>query len=179
LTVKPRHEKAASLNLRMRGVDEFVPLYRARHSWSDRIKTVELPLFPGYAFCRMDPSRRLTVLNTPGIASIIGFGGQDATIPDEEIRAVRRIVDAGTPAQPWPYLCVGQRVVVRRGALEGLEGILVREKGPLRIVVTVELLQRSVAAEIDRDAVDPVGALVRRPVGGTVGTSFPAVAPVR
>jgi transcription antitermination factor NusG len=154
LTVKPQHEKAAAHVLRSKGLEEFVPLYRTRHRWSDRFKEVELPLFPGYVFCRFAVPQRTTVLTTPSVRSIVGFGKTPAPVAEEEIQAVQAMVSSGLPVGPWPFLKVGQRVCIKQGPLCGLEGILVQLKDAWRVVVNVHLLQRSVAAEIDRDTVE-------------------------
>jgi transcription antitermination factor NusG len=155
LTVKPRHEKAAARNLRLRGLEDVLPLQRVRRPWSDRMQPVDLPIFPGYVFCRFSYAERLHALNTPGVTSIVGFGHEDAPIADAEIGALRALMASGWPLSPWPYLRIGEAVRIERGALEGVRGTLLREKNPWRIVVNVELLQRSVAVEIDRDLVSP------------------------
>ena len=156
LTVKPRHEKAAELHLERKGIEAYLPLYQARRRWSDRFKQVELCLFPGYIFCRFGYERRLDVLNVPAVKTIVGFGEQAVPVPDAEIDAIRSILASGRPVLPWTYLKAGQRVRITEGSLENLEGILVREKDAWRVVVSVELLQRSVAVEIDRDIVRPL-----------------------
>jgi transcription antitermination factor NusG len=153
LTVKPRHEKAAAQNLGNLGLEQFLPLYRARRRWSDRLKVLELSLFPGYVFCRFGYDRRLQVLNVPGVISIVGFGKSPVPVADEEINAVRDILASGLQAWPWPYLQVGGKVRITRGPLTGLEGTLVREKDAWRVVVNIELLRRSVAVEIDREMI--------------------------
>ena len=150
LTVKPRHERAAGRNLRERGLEGFSPVYRARRRWSDRIKDLELDLFPGYIFCRFTYAQRLTVLNTPSVTSIVGFGKDPAPVRDDEIAAIQAIEASGLPARPWPYLRAGQEVRIEHGCLAGLVGTLARERDSCRVVVNVELLQRSVAVEIDR-----------------------------
>jgi transcription antitermination factor NusG len=153
LTVKPRHEKAVSQSLRYRGLEDFLPLYSARRRWSDRIKAVEFPLFPGYVFCRFDYEFRFPVLSTPGVTSIVGFANVPTPISEDEIAAVQSIVASGLPAQPWPVVHVGQPIRIEYGSLAGLQGVLIREKGSLRVVVSLELLQRAVAVEIDRDII--------------------------
>jgi transcription termination/antitermination protein NusG len=155
LTVSPRHEKAAAHNLRLRGLEEFLPLYRVRRAWSDRMQVVDVPLFPGYVFCRFSYGDRLHALQTPGVKSVVGFGTSETPLDDSEIAAVRRLIASGLPITPWPYLRVGDMVHIERGALEGVRGTVLREKGPWRLVVTVELLQRSVAVEIDRELLSP------------------------
>ncbi len=147
--MKPRHEKAASAALLAKGYEQFVPLENSRRRWSDRIKEVSLPLFPGYVFCRFDQAQRAPVLSTPGVRSIVGFGKNLAPVDDEEIATLRRIADAGLPVVPTAYLNVGERVVIDQGSLTGVEGILLSIKGERRLIVSVTLLQRSVAVEID------------------------------
>jgi transcription antitermination factor NusG len=152
LTVKPRHERSASQGLRNKGLEEFSPTYRARRHWSDRMKELPVCLFPGYVFCRFSYEERLLVLGTPGITSIVGFAKTPAPIPDTEIAAIFAMVKSGRRLEPWPYLRAGERVRIDDGCLQGLCGTLVREKDEWRVVVNVEILQRSVAVEIDREA---------------------------
>jgi transcription antitermination factor NusG len=156
LTAKARHEKTVGENLRSKGLESFVPLYRTRRQWTDRVQLVDLPLFPGYVFCRFAYNSRLGVLNTPGVISVVEFSGGPAPVTDDEILRIRTIQASGLPSQPWPYVHVGQRARIERGALAGLEGVLIREKDALRVVVSVELLRRAVAVEIDRDMVRAV-----------------------
>jgi transcription antitermination factor NusG len=158
LVVKPRHDKAVEQNLRFRDLEAFAPLYPARRCWSDRVKTVELPLFPGYVFCRFSVRNRIAVLNTPGVVSIVGFAKADTPIEDSEISAIQAVLRSGLPVQPWPYIRPGARVRIHDGALGGVEGTLLREKGAWQVVLSVELLQRSVAVEIDRVSVSALDA---------------------
>jgi transcription antitermination factor NusG len=153
LRVKPRHEKSASAALQARGYEEFVPLQRAVRQWSDRQKALDLPLFPGYVFCRFRPGERAPILGTPGVRSIVGFGRSPAPVDEQEIAALRRIAEAGLPAEPWKYLREGERVVIAEGPLAGVEGVLLSLKNERRLVVSVTLLQRSVAIEIAGDSV--------------------------
>lgn len=155
LIVKPRHEKSAAFNLRCLGLEEFLPLERVRRSWSDRTQAVDLPLFPGYLFCRFTYRDRLHVLNTAGVKAIVGFGGADVPLQDHEIAALQKLLSSQLPVSSWPYLRVGEKVRIEQGSLGGLSGTLVREKSPWRLVVSVELLQRSVAVEIDREMLAP------------------------
>jgi transcription antitermination factor NusG len=150
-------EKLVSMQLRNKGYEDFLPLYRSRRKWSDRTKELEFPLFPGYLFCRFDVFHRLPVLMTPGVKLILGFGKLPAPVAGEEIESLQRVVASGAPATPWPYLSVGQRVQVCEGPLAGVEGILAQVKNSSRIVLSVELLRRSVAVELDRASVAPVG----------------------
>jgi transcription antitermination factor NusG len=156
LHVRPRYEKQISQNLQQKGFEEFLPLYSSRRKWSDRYKIVELPLFPGYLFCRIDRNVRMPVLTIPGVIRIVGFGGELTPVSEEEVSAIRSIVKSGYAAEPWPFLKVGQRVRIMEGALEGLEGILLKSRAGSRLVVSVDLLQRSVAVEIDAAWVKPV-----------------------
>lgn len=154
--VKPRSEKVVSAALRLKGYTEFVPLYASQRSWSDRIKTVHLPLFPGYVFLQLDIRHRLPVLKTPGVVSFVSLGAEPSPIETREVDDIRSLVRAGLPLGPWPYLREGQAVEVERGALRGLRGLLLKIKNEYRLVVSVHLLQRSVAVEVDRDAIRPL-----------------------
>ncbi len=160
LTVKSQHEKAVADRLCERALEGYSPLYKARRRWSDRVRTVELPLFPSYVFCRFDFEERIKVLSTPGVYGVVGFGGQPCAIEDGEIEAVKTMAGSGLPVMPWPFLHVGNRVLIRQGPLAGLEGILLREKNDCRVVVNLTLLNRAVSVEIDRHLVSAVGASV-------------------
>lgn len=155
LHVKPRHERAIAQALRGRGFDEFVPLYRAKRRWSDRVKDLEVPLFPQYVFCQFSAQDGLRVLRTPGVRSIVGIGRRPAPVADSEIAALQTMVRSALGAHPWPFLETGQRVRIEAGPLGGLEGILVESRGACRLVVAVSLLQRSVAVEVNRLDVTP------------------------
>ena len=156
LRVRSNHEKTASLFLSSRGYEEFLPLYRTRRRWSDRTKVVELPLFAGYVFCRFDASHRLPILKTPGVVSVVSFGRKLVPVDDREIQSLRAVVSSGRSVQPWPYLRIGQRVRLVGGAMHDVEGILIELKKGLRVVLSISLLQRSVAVEVDRENVEPV-----------------------
>jgi transcription antitermination factor NusG len=117
--------------------------------WSDRMKEVEQPLFPGYLFCRFDMHNRGPVLMTPGIQQIVGVGRTPVPVEEIEVAAIRQALESGLPSQPWPYLHVGQKVRVNHGSMNNLEGILINFKGSNRVVLSVTLLQRSVAMEVD------------------------------
>jgi len=150
-------EKAVASQLREKGYEEFLPVYRSRRQWCDRVKELELALFPGYLFCRFDFNQRLPILITPGVQMIVGTGKLPAPVNEAEIEALRRVVASGTQAEPHDYLAVGQRVRIRAGSLAGLEGILVEAKNSWRMILSVELLRRSVAVEVDRAALAPAG----------------------
>jgi transcription antitermination factor NusG len=157
LRVRSNFEKVATQLLEQKGYESFLPLYHSRNRWSDRIKTVERPLFPGYLFCRFDQQQRLPILVTPGVVGVVGLGKTPVPIPLVEIEAVQGMIRSGLPVTPWPFLRVGQRLVMERGPLRGMEGILQEIKSRYRFVVSVNLLQRSVAAEVESDWVRPVG----------------------
>ena len=154
LRVKPRHEKSVSLALNMKGYQEFLPLYTAKHRWSDRYKEVKQPLFAGYTFCYFDPERRLPVLQTAGVSAIVGFGNGPVAVDEQEIEAVQAIIQSGLSAEPYPDIEVGDTVRLKDGPLCGLEGVLTQYRDSDRLVVSVTLLKRSVAVEIDRAWVD-------------------------
>lgn len=156
LRVRSNFERVSALHLRQRGYEEFLPAYSVRSRWSDRYKAVERLLFPGYVFCRVDPRERLPVLKTPGVVGLVSFGKAPAPIPDHEIEAVQKMLRSELPVVAWPFLQTGQKVLVERGPLAGLEGILTEFKRQYRIVVSIVLLQRSVAAELDADWVRPI-----------------------
>ena len=164
LQVRPRFERIVASALLAKGYEGFLPLYRCKRRWSDRIKEIELPLFDGYMFCRFDVTKRLPILVTPGVIRVVGIGNNPTPVDEDEIAAIFSIVMAGAQAEPHPYLRVGQRVRIERGTLSGVEGILLAEKKPARLVVSVTLLQRSVAVEIDEAWVSPVGPVPRLPL---------------
>ena len=156
LRVKSNFERVAASHLGQRGYHEYLPAYQTRSQWSDRVKVVERPLFPGYVFCSFDPSSRLPVLATPGVLHIVGIGKKPAPVDESELEAVRATLQSGLSVGPWPFLQVGERVVVDRGPLRGLEGLVTHLKGAYRLVISITLLQRSIAAEIDREWIRPV-----------------------
>jgi transcription antitermination factor NusG len=156
LRVKSGTEKMVSTIARNKGYEEFLPLYQCRRRWSDRFKSVELPLFPGYVFCRLNPEFRLPLLTTPGVMSFVGIGKVPAPIEDAEIAAIQVAVGAGLSAEPYPFLEVGQRVRLAEGPLAGTDGFLVELRKQQRIVVSVTMLKRSIAVEIDRNWIRPL-----------------------
>jgi transcription antitermination factor NusG len=158
LRVRSNFESCSALHLQQRGYAAFWPTYKFKSRWSDRTKTTERPLFPGYLFCQVNPADRLPVLTVPGVVGLVGCGKKPVAIPDNEIDAVRTLVESGLQLSPWPFLHTGQRVLIERGPLANVEGILTEFKRGLRIVVSVNLLQRSVAAEMDGDWVRPIVA---------------------
>lgn len=144
------------MHLDGKGYEIFLPTYRVRRRRSDRMKLVVLPLFEGYIFCRLDLTRTARVVTTPGVVRLVNVAGVPAAIDDGEIAALQRIVNTSLEMEPWPYLRIGERIRIESGALAGIEGILESVRGMQRIIVSVTLLQRSVAVELDRDIVRPV-----------------------
>jgi len=161
--VKGRGEQEAARHLRARGYSPYVPTYFERRQWSDRVRLVELPLFPGYLFCRFDPWDRLPILTTPGVIQILSAGKTLLPVCEAEIEAIQAITLSGLAKRPWPYLEVGERVCIGSGPLRGIEGILIEIRGGHRLVVSIELLRRSVAVELDLEStsVRSVGPSVR------------------
>ncbi len=147
--VRTLHEGPIAALLRAKGYEPFHATCKCRRQWSDRIKVVDQPLFPGYLFCQFDVQKRLAILMTPGVIRIVGCGKSPVSVVDSEIEALQAIVRAGLPTQPWAFLNIGDRVRVNHGALRGVEGILIQVKSRHRIILSVTLLQRSVAVEID------------------------------
>jgi transcription antitermination factor NusG len=155
LTVKPQHEKSVAEQLAAKALDSYLPLYRAKRRWSDRVKVIELPLFSRYVFCQFGFEDRFKVLQITSVNKIVGFGGQPCPVDDQVIRDLKAVVGSGLPCRPWPFIRIGQRVSICEGPLAGTEGILVREKSGYRVVINVELLNRGVAVEVERDLVRP------------------------
>ncbi len=162
--VRSNCEHTVEAILREKGQETFLPTFRSRRRWSDRVVHLDLPLFPGYLFCRMDMQVRLPLLVTPGVVGLVGIGKTPAPVSEEEVSAVRSILSSDLMVQPWPFLRTGQRVRIERGPLAGIEGVLAQVKSRWRLVVSITLLQRSVAAEVDRDLVRPIES--SRPVKG-------------
>jgi transcription antitermination factor NusG len=145
--VTARHEKVVTVQLVRRSVEAFLPLYRTVHYWKDRRAQLELPLFPSYLFVRIAAAERLRVLQVPGVVHIVTFQGEPVAVPDEEIESLRaalRLRQAG----PWPYPAVGRRIRITAGPLQGLEGVVVRQNGQTRIIVSIDFIQRSTWVEL-------------------------------
>lgn len=153
-----RHEKSVFRQLTEDGVETFVPTYRELRRWSDRNKVIETPLFPGYVFVRIGDlaSERVEVLRKPGVMSFVGNRQENSAIPDAEIENLKHVVQSGLPCSPCSYLKIGQRVRVRDGALRGIEGILMRVANEETVVLSIDLVQRSVMVRIQGYALDPM-----------------------
>jgi transcription antitermination factor NusG len=155
---RSRHEKQVVRQLEGQGIETFLPVSRQLREWSDRKKMVEFPLFPGYAFVRMiyRPEDRLRVLQTEGVVSFVGTGGQGTAIPDKQIEDIQMLLASKVPFESHPFLKAGQRVRIRSGSLNGTEGILVGQDADRALVVSVELIQRSVSIRLQGYELEPV-----------------------
>lgn len=151
LHTRPRHEKAVVQRLTDRGVATFLPTITEVHRWSDRKKKVEMPLFSCYVFAKFVPNRnaRLGVLRVDGVLGLVGSGNEGTPIPDEQIDAVRTLMDGSVPWSEYPFLKIGQRVRIRSGALDGMEGVLVSRNGNASVVISVDAIQRSLAVRVE------------------------------
>lgn len=155
LLVKPKHEKRVEEALSGKGYEVFLPLFLARRRWLSTSRDVSLPLFPHYVFCRMNPERRLPILEIPSVRTIVSFGRAPIPIEECEMQSVRAMVGSGLPITPHHFLHAGARVRVTAGPLTGVEGILETVRGQDRLVVSVALLQRSISVEVHRQHVMP------------------------
>lgn len=149
------HEKRVATELQARCVEHFLPLYSSLRRWRDRRVTLELPLFPGYVFVRLVLRDRLRVLQVPSVVRLVGFNGLPAALPEEDMEIMRAGLAQGLRAEPHPFLTVGRRVRITGGPFAGLEGVLKRKKSSLRVVVSLGLIQRSVAVDVDAADVAP------------------------
>lgn len=156
--VRTRWEQSVRTLLSGKGYETLLPTYKARRRWAGQLRESVVPLFPGYVFCHFDVTKRLPVLVTPGVIAVVGRGRVPIPVEPSEIGSMQTLVASGLPVEPWPYLEIGQKVRIEEFALKGVEGILVGFKGTRRIVVSISLLRRSVALEIDRAGVSPVGS---------------------
>ena len=150
------HEKRVALQVAQRSLEHFLPVYESVRQWKDRRMKLVLPLFPGYVFVRLALRDRLRVLQVPGVARLVGFNGVPTSLPEEEIESLRAALAEGLRAEPHPYLKVGRRVRITKGLLAGSEGLLKRWKGDLRVVLSIESIQRSISIEVDASSVMPV-----------------------
>lgn len=161
LWVRSRHEKSVAAILAGKGYQTFLPMHRSRRRWSDRIQEVELPLIPGYVFCRFDAANRMPILTTPGLVQVVCTGKTPQPVDDGEMQSLITAVEAGVHLQLWPFLKAGQRVSIEEGPLRSLEGILISTKGADQLILSISLLQRSIAVAVDRRSVRPVGESAR------------------
>ena len=155
LKVRARSESMVGAYLSHKGYECFCPMYKLRRQWSDRVKTVQHPLFPGYVFCRFALNTRLPILTTPGVNIIVGCGKPEP-ISETEIETIRTLVKSGLSYQPCPYLTVGQLVQVEHGSMNGVIGLVTDVRNQFRLIISVDLLMRSVSVDIDRTWVKPI-----------------------
>jgi transcription antitermination factor NusG len=160
LRVKHKHEKAVARSLESKGYEQFLPLYQARRRTFARRTDVQVPLMPGYVFCRLNITNRLPVLIIPGIFHIVQLGKFFTAVDEGEIRALQTAVSSGLYIQPWPFLKAGQTVYLEEGPLRGLTGLLTAVSDTQKVVMSVTMLQRSVAVEIDRRWLAPISSPV-------------------
>lgn len=156
LTTGPSHERRAERALLNQGFETYLPAYRVRRQWSDRVKNLDTVLFPGYVFCRFSYEERLRVLSSAGVRSVVTSGREPAPVGEEELHAVRALLASGRPLLPHPYLRIGQKVTIEDGQFASLRGVIARVKDSWRVVVSVDALNCSVSVEVDADAVAPL-----------------------
>jgi transcription antitermination factor NusG len=150
------HEKRVAEQLGVRSVEHFVPLYESVRRWKDRKVRLQLPLFPGYVFVRLALRDRLRVLQVPGVVRLVGFNGLPTPLAEVEVERLRLALGQGVRAEPHPYITVGRRVRITAGPLAGCEGIISRKKSNLRVVLSVDLIQRSVMVDVDAADIEPL-----------------------
>jgi|SRR5215470_11982429 len=151
-----RHEKRVAEHLTQRGIEHFLPLYETIHRWNNGRHRVQLPLFPGYIFVRIALQERLRVLELPGFVRLVGFNSLPHSLPETDINKMKEALNKGVLAEPYPYLTAGTRVEIRNGPLQGMTGILLRRQNKCRVVISIDLIMRSMAVEIDARDVVPV-----------------------
>jgi transcriptional antiterminator NusG len=156
IRVKSRCEKMVSVQLQQKGYEEFLPMYWSRRLWSDRVKVMEVPVFSGYLFCRFDVEKRLAILRTPGVAHIVGKGKVPAPVDTVQLDSVRLAIASGQPLRPWERLEIGNKVRVELGPMRGAVGTLLRYKNATQLILGIDLMQRSVAVEVEENWVVPL-----------------------
>jgi len=151
---KGRHEKFVSRQLAEREINHFLPMYNSIRRWKDRWKEIDLPLFPGYVFVHVTGHERLRVLQTPGVVRFVSFSGHPAALQNSDVESLKNAMSLGIKAEPHPYLKIGQKVRMKHGPLAGATGILVRKKDKFRLVISLDLIMRSVVAEVQAADID-------------------------
>jgi len=168
---RSRHEKSVVDQLQFKQIETFLPLCEMMRRWKNGDHRVQLPLFPGYAFVHIALKDRLHVLNVPGVVRLVGFDGTPTPLADEEVEGLRRVLSSSVKVAPHPYLAVGRRVRITAGPLTGLEGILVRKKGDLQVVLSIDLIQRSVLVHVDALSLEPTPSASPLPRPGSLPDS--------
>lgn len=153
--VKSRCEKMVADQLQQKGYEQFLPMYRSRRLWSDRVKVLQLPLFAGYLFCQLDIEKRLPILMTPGVIHIVGMGRVPAPVDRLQLESIRLAVTSKQDVKPWPRLEVGQKVRIELGPLQGVVGTLLRHKTSTQLILGIDLMQRAIAVEVQENWVVP------------------------
>ena len=153
LQTRPKNERKVEALLRQKGYDCFTPIYRSKRKWSDRIVEIDFPLFPGYVFCRFNSSALGKAVSTQGVTRVVGFGGTPAEVAREEVEALQLLARSNFLREPWKYLPDGTLVVVETGPLAGIRGNISTDQSKRRLVISVTMLQRSVAIQLDEDTV--------------------------
>ena len=162
IQTRSRHEKRVAEQLQAKSIESFLPTHRCRHKWRNGVLAdVELPLFPGYLFARPSPGERIVLLQLPGIVGLAASSARPTAVPDNDIDALRKITSR-LGAEPHPFLNVGDRVRIVAGPLAGLEGILTRRKQELRLVLSVQIIMRSISVEVSEHDIEPVPFYRRR-----------------
>lgn len=151
-----RHEKRVAEHFAQRGVEHFLPLYETIHRWNNGRHRVQLPVFPGYIFVHIALRERRRVIEVPGFVRLVGFNSLPCPLPEADISRMKEALSKGVVAEPYPYLTVGTRVEARNGPLQGMTGILVRRQNKCRVVISVDLIMRSMAVEVEAADVVPV-----------------------
>lgn len=173
--VRPSHEVQVAKRFSVREIESYLPQYQVKHRWKNRCtKKLDLPLFPGYIFARISPSERVRVLDVPSVLWVVGTGSRPTPLPDSDIDALRAGLHAHN-AEPHPFLKMGERVRIRRGALAGMEGVVLRSKNNMRVVISLDLIMQSVSVEVDWDELEPVARSAAY-MGGQL--SFAATSPL-
>jgi len=152
---RAQHEKRVAEQLGHRGIEHFLPLYERISRWKDRRVRLQVPLFDGYVFVRIALKNRLQVLEVPGVARLVSFNGRPAPLAESDMEILRRGLSSRLRAEPHPYLCAGNHVRIRGGPFAGMEGILLRKKNPLRVVLSLEQIARAISVEIDLADIEP------------------------
>jgi transcription antitermination factor NusG len=173
LYTRHQHEKPVARMLSSKGHEVFLPLYVEARRWQDRTKQVCLPLFPSYVFIRGGLDRQRQILSTPGVFTVVGWAGHPATIPESQIEGVRQMTESSVRVEPHPYLVCGDRVRIKSGSFQGLEGILVRKRNISRFVISLDMLGRSASVEIDTSCLEAVDCRIRHPVSDPLTAVFP------
>jgi transcription antitermination factor NusG len=153
---RANHEKRVAEQLELRSVEHLLPLYESVRRWKDRRMQLQMPLFPGYVFVRFSLHNRLPVLQVPGVVRLVGFDGQPKALPESEIETLRHRLSGGVNVEPHPYLTIGRKARIKRGPLDGCEGVLIRRKGKYRVVLSIEMIMRSVVVDVDLVDIEPL-----------------------